>query len=86
MLRSRNCGVNTPNRPTSPKSDPETHDPCSVPNNSTSPTPKTVEEKFAECLFEGEVVDLDKLRRLSWNGIPEKQRPLCWKILMVREA
>lgn len=60
------------------------------PSTFSSPPPqiqspfKSVEEKFAECLQGGEVVDLEKLKKLTWNGIPSKFRALCWKILMVK--
>ena len=49
-----------------------------------SPTAfKSPAQKVSECLYGDEVVDLDKLRKLSWNGIPCEFRGLCWKLLMV---
>lgn len=44
---------------------------------------KSTEEKVSECLYSSEVIDLDKLKKLSWNGIPTQYRSLCWKVLMV---
>lgn len=45
---------------------------------------KSIAERFAECIYTGAVVDLEKLRKLSWSGIPAELRPLVWKILIVR--
>jgi hypothetical protein len=28
-------------------------------------------------------VDLEKLRKLAWNGIPDDLRPVAWQLLMV---
>ena len=45
---------------------------------------KSIDDKIRECLYgSGEVVDLDKLKKLTWNGIPFQYRPICWKLLMV---
>lgn len=30
-------------------------------------------------------VDIAKLRRLAWNGIPTEIRPIVWQLLLVRE-
>ncbi|KAJ1972331.1 GTPase-activating protein [Dimargaris xerosporica] len=38
-------------------------------------------ERFEKCLAEPNV-DLAKLRKLSWNGIPEQLRPMAWQLLM----
>ncbi|RKP34728.1 rab-GTPase-TBC domain-containing protein [Dimargaris cristalligena] len=38
-------------------------------------------ERFAACLSEPNV-DLAKLRKLSWNGIPEEYRAMTWQLLM----
>ncbi|RKP02419.1 hypothetical protein CXG81DRAFT_10810 [Caulochytrium protostelioides] len=35
-----------------------------------------------KALLESPTVDLDMLRKLSWNGIPEEIRHLVWKLLM----
>lgn len=35
-----------------------------------------------ERLLEKEVVDLDKLRKLSWGGVPTKYRPTVWRLLL----
>ena len=51
-----------------------------------SPTSfKSSTEKISECLYGAEVVDLEKMRKLCWNGIPCEFRGVCWKMLMVRE-
>jgi hypothetical protein len=31
------------------------------------------------CCFQ---VDLDALRELSWSGIPQELRPVCWRLLL----
>ena len=36
-----------------------------------------------ERLLEQEVVDLDKLRKLSWGGVPTKHQPTVWRLLLV---
>jgi len=33
-------------------------------------------------LINSPVIDLDELRKLCWNGIPDEFRPLTWKLLM----
>ncbi|KAJ1974210.1 GTPase-activating protein [Dimargaris verticillata] len=38
-------------------------------------------ERFEKCLAEPNV-DLAKLRKLSWNGIPEQLRAMAWQLLM----
>uniref|UniRef100_A0AAV1TES1 Rab-GAP TBC domain-containing protein n=1 Tax=Peronospora matthiolae TaxID=2874970 RepID=A0AAV1TES1_9STRA len=35
-----------------------------------------------ERLLEQEVVDLDKLRKLSWGGVPTKHQPTVWRLLL----
>lgn len=55
----------------------------SLTSSPKSPTFKSASQKVSECLYGEEVVDLDKLRKLSWNGIPEEFRGICWKMLMV---
>lgn len=37
-------------------------------------------------LFENDVIDLDKLRELSWGGIPQEFRSNAWKLLLVNSA
>lgn len=75
MLRNRNTPVSRPQSP-------PPQDAAAPPSPLKSPF-KSIEEKVSDCLFGGEVIDLDKLKKLSWNGIPSQFRPLCWKILMV---
>lgn len=80
MLRNRNSPASRPQSPI-----PENTLP---PISSKPPSPlkspfKTAEEKVSDCLFGAEVVDLDKLKKLSWNGLPKEFRAICWKILMV---
>lgn len=58
-------------------------------SSSLTPSPKSPTsfksstEKISECLYAEEVVDLEKLRKLCWNGIPCEFRGVCWKMLMV---
>mmetsp|Transcript_6996 Transcript_6996/g.9668 ORF Transcript_6996/g.9668 Transcript_6996/m.9668 type:complete len:442 (+) Transcript_6996:140-1465(+) len=42
------------------------------------------EEKLNQflLLLGRQVVDLDKLRKMSWSGIPVPVRPTCWKLLL----
>jgi hypothetical protein len=91
MLRNRNCGIISPKRAISPKLNLEdttestvqvTEATSSLPASPQSPF-KSAEDKIAECLYGAEVVDTDKLKKLSWNGLPSQYRPICWKILMV---
>ncbi len=97
VLRNRNCGIVGPksgqlNKLNKFNLDDENDVRVSesISNSPSSPAPqspsKSVEDKVSECLYEGEVVDLDKLRKLSWNGIPSQYRALCWKILMVQRT
>lgn len=44
---------------------------------------KTITERFSECIYASNAVDLDELRKLSWSGIPTELRPICWKLLIV---
>ncbi|XP_028968980.1 TBC1 domain family member 22B [Galendromus occidentalis] len=44
------------------------------------PQRRGLEHKFREIL-QSETPDLEKLRTLSWKGIPTQVRPLVWKIL-----
>lgn len=41
-------------------------------------------EQFHQML-KSDVVDLDKLRELSWGGIPVHHRPTAWRLLLVRK-
>ena len=79
MLRNRNTTAFT--RPQSPIQD-HLIPPSSIPSPIKSPF-KSVEEKVSECLYSSDVIDLEKLKKLSWNGIPRQFRPICWKVLMV---
>lgn len=40
-------------------------------------------DAFSYCRSLTMRVDLEKLRKLSWNGIPTELRPTAWKLLMV---
>lgn len=55
--------------------------------DSTPMTPrtlsKTVTERFSECIYASNTVNIEKLRKLSWSGIPTELRPICWKLLIV---
>jgi hypothetical protein len=80
MLRNRNSLTS---RTQSPVQDQLIQ--ITAPSPIRSPLFKSVEEKVSECLYGSEVIDLEKLKKLSWNGIPEQYRSLCWKVLMVKE-
>lgn len=80
MLRIRNSPAS---RPQSPIQTDHLIPPTTTPSPIKSPF-KSVEEKVSECLYNSEVIDLEKLKKLSWNGIPEQYRSLCWKVLMVK--
>ena len=98
MLRNRNATGKTidsallirPQSPTEPPTEGDHSGPprrlsSSLPSPTRSPF-KSLEEKFSECLCEAvEVVDLEKLRKLAWCGIPSEFRSLSWKILMVSQ-
>ncbi len=70
--------TNTESRPTTPQ----------PPSNEEIMTPrtlnKTLTERFSDCIYASNAVDLDKLRKLSWSGIPSELRPVVWKILIVK--
>lgn len=76
MLRNRNFPVSTTQSPV------DNQTPLTITSPLKSPF-KSVEEKVSECLFDCEVIDLEKLKKLSWNGIPSQYRALSWKVLMV---
>lgn len=40
-------------------------------------------EQF-HAMLQSDAVDLDKLRKLSWGGIPVHHRPTAWRLLLVR--
>lgn len=40
-------------------------------------------EQF-RAMLQSDVVDLDKLRELSWGGVPVHHRPAAWRLLLVR--
>lgn len=40
-------------------------------------------EKFEELLIHSEDPDLDKIKKISWSGIPSIYRSLTWKLLLV---
>ena len=89
MLRIRNFRTSDPTTAdiTTATASSTTASPITPSILSPSPKPplKTASEKISECLYAGETVDLEKLKKLSWTGIPEEFRAICWKILMVRE-
>lgn len=81
MLRNRNSPASRPQSPIQTDH--------LLPPTTAAPSPikspfKSVEEKVSECLYNSDVIDLEKLKKLSWNGIPEQYRSLCWKVLMVK--
>ncbi|CAM9421519.1 unnamed protein product [Phaeothamnion confervicola] len=45
------------------------------------PLPSYREQKFAE-LLQADVVKLEQLRQLSWNGVPRRYRPMVWQLLV----
>ena len=79
MLRNRNSPAS---RTQSPVQLEEDHTALTSPVQLKSPF-KSAGEKVSECLYSAEVIDLEKLKKLSWNGIPTQYRSLCWKVLMV---
>jgi hypothetical protein len=79
--RSRHASTIKPiseSRPTSP----ETPPPVEL------VTPRTLSrslaERFSDCIYgSGGAVDVEKLRKLAWSGIPNELRPIAWKLLLV---
>jgi hypothetical protein len=43
---------------------------------------KTLKESQFDAVLEQENVDISKLRKLSWNGIPANLRPVVWQMLL----
>ena len=43
---------------------------------------RSFKEKQFDTLLEAEVVNLEELRTLSWNGVPAKWRPDVWQLLL----
>lgn len=82
MLRNRNSPASRTQSPVQLSEDPIA---LTSPVQLKSPF-KSTEEKVAECLYNAEVIDLEKLKKLSWNGIPTSHRSLCWKVLMVNKV
>lgn len=97
VLRNRNInkteGISSPriSRPSSPlgssnsKTQTQPTSPTNLEESPKSPL-KSASDKISECLYSGEIVDIEKLKKLAWNGIPFEFRPLCWKILMVTQT
>ena len=48
-------------------------------------TPSARDKKFERILAEP-TVNLKELGELVWSGCPVKRRPLCWKLLLVRDS
>jgi len=46
------------------------------------PPPKSYREVQFEKVMSADVVNLEELRKLSWNGIPNSFRAMSWKILL----
>lgn len=68
-----------PEEPTSKNTEPE-----SIAEQECKRT-RRKKEKFLDCLCR-ENVDLGNLRKLSWAGIPDELRPICWQLLLVRQS
>lgn len=79
MLRNRNSPASRTQSPVQLEEDRKV---LTSPVQLKSPF-KSADEKVSECLYSSEVIDLEKLKKLSWNGIPTQYRSLCWKVLMV---
>lgn len=47
-----------------------------------NPVKKSLRDIQFQQLIDQENVDLAKLRKLSWNGIPKKYRPVVWQMLL----
>eukprot|EP01102_Stenamoeba_stenopodia_P001569 TRINITY_DN11375_c0_g1_i1.p1 TRINITY_DN11375_c0_g1~~TRINITY_DN11375_c0_g1_i1.p1 ORF type:complete len:494 (-),score=87.10 TRINITY_DN11375_c0_g1_i1:41-1522(-) len=56
-----------------------------APTPRTTPTTPTSQQsklmKFEQALSEN-AIDIEKLKKLSWTGIPRKYRPVVWKIML----
>lgn len=37
---------------------------------------------YKQLLFDSDVVDVEQLKRLSWNGVPSRWRPMVWQLLL----
>ena len=44
---------------------------------------KSLTERFSDCIYGSSAIDLEKLRKLAWSGIPNELRPMVWKVLIV---
>lgn len=77
------AGVVTPRKPM-PK---PAAKPTAKPAASTPPSPPLTsrpsyrDKRFEEVLGE-EIVRLDELRKISWNGVPKVHRPAVWQLLV----
>lgn len=77
------AGVVTPRKPM-PK---PAAKPTAKPAASTPPSPPLTsrpsyrDKRFEEILGE-EIVRLDELRKISWNGVPQVHRPAVWQLLV----
>ena len=52
------------------------------PSPSFSPRQKSYREVQFEKVMSANVVNMEELRKLSWNGVPPSHRALAWKILL----
>mmetsp|Transcript_50999 Transcript_50999/g.75682 ORF Transcript_50999/g.75682 Transcript_50999/m.75682 type:complete len:522 (-) Transcript_50999:199-1764(-) len=56
--------------------------PTTVPDPIATLQEKTCETTFDKIVLVPDVVNVDDLRKHSWNGIPNEHRSQCWKILL----
>lgn len=86
MLRNRNSLKPQPQLQQTPNS--RAQSPLQICESSPPLEPpkspfKTNHERISDCLTSTDSsVDLDKLMKLCWNGVPIEFRAICWKMLM----
>jgi hypothetical protein len=57
------------------------------PSKSLSPTgPYSARDKKFERVLSAPIVNLRELEKIVWSGCPSNLRPVCWKLLLVRES
>mmetsp|Transcript_2914 Transcript_2914/g.4025 ORF Transcript_2914/g.4025 Transcript_2914/m.4025 type:complete len:432 (+) Transcript_2914:37-1332(+) len=74
------------NPPTPPQNTNDTQTAAEVNNSGDVPEPAFVsyrDRQWLELLeSDNDVVDLEKLKKLSWNGVPGEWRPQVWQLLL----
>lgn len=54
----------------------------SSPSFSSTPPPKYYRLEQFDNILGGENIDLNQLRKLSWNGVPPQYRTMVWQLLL----